>query len=119
MGLTDQSSALFRNSVAVWASWDSSGRRLCSPDACSWGDPELERAGLPWLLDSNSLRPPDRLLGWPLRFHKEKQSICETEKPEASWGVCQILFWLLLHVCRRYFSRALVLATTCQGLGLT
>lgn len=119
MGLTDQSSALFRNSVAVWASWDSSGRRLCSPDACSWGDPGLEWAGLPWLLDSNLLRPPGRLLGWPLRFHKEKQSVCETERPEASRGASQILFWLLLHVCRRYFSRALILAATCQGLGLT
>ena len=59
------------------------------------------------------------LASWPppwlaLRFHRERQSVCETEKPEASQRVRQISFWLLPWV--RSGPRP---SYTCQGPGVT
>ena len=52
---------------------------------------------------------------WPaLRFHRERQSVCETEKPEVSQRVRQISFWLLPRV--RSGPRP---SYTCQGPGVT
>ena len=50
---------------------------------------------------------------WPaLRFHRERRSVCETEKPEVQ-RVHQILFWLLPQV--RLGPHP---SYTCQGLGV-
>ena len=52
-------------------------------------------------------------LPWPaLRFHRERQSVCETEKPEVQ-GVRQILFCLLPQVRSGPHP-----SSTCQGLGV-
>lgn len=110
MGPRDQSP--FRNSAAVRAS-QASGHRLFFPNRAH--GVVLERSGL----GSCGCWVPIHLASWPpprpaLRFPQERQSVCETEKPEASQRVRQILFWLLAQV--QLGPRP---SYTCQGPGVT